>query len=74
VDVLGEKPFHLRGRLNYGVLDSVVTTLMHSDKIPTRAAFSALFEDKDFIKSVTINTSDRSEVETRISLSKQYLG
>ena len=30
---LGKKPFHLRGRLNYGVLDSVLATLLKNPAV-----------------------------------------
>lgn len=71
---LGEKPFHLRGRLNYGALDSVLVALMDTQSSPTRSDFETLFADEDFSKSITANTSDKLEIETRIKLAKAKLG
>ncbi len=64
---LGEKPFHLRGRLNFSVLDAIVVATMVS-KNPTnlKAKFDDLLKDEEFIHSFTYNTSDESVLVPRI--------
>lgn len=73
VEALGEKPFHLRGRLNYGALDSVLSVLMASQASPDSLAFKALFQDSEFQVATSSNTSDRSEIETRVYLTQKFL-
>jgi hypothetical protein len=71
---LGEKPFHLRGRLNYGVLDSVMYAVLNSDFIDNiKEKFDALLEDKDYIDAVTVSTSDASVIERRLNKASEYL-
>lgn len=75
VGQLGEKPFHLRGRLNYGVLDSVMYAVLSSDtQIDDLAErYTALTGDSDYIEAVTYNTSDASAIETRLDKATEYL-
>jgi hypothetical protein len=75
-DQLGEKPFHLRGRLNYAVMDS--TMAMSFDALQGGIAnlkerFMKLLEDDRYIDSTTRNTSDDSTVKTRFALAQEYL-
>ena len=72
-ETLGERPFHFRGRLNYGALDSVLAVLMRTKSKPTKERYKELFANEDFERAVTINTSDRAEVLTRMNLASQYL-
>ncbi|UWP94757.1 DUF262 domain-containing protein [Aliiroseovarius crassostreae] len=74
VGALGERPFHLRGKLNYGALDSVLTALINLQSSPTKEDFESLFAHPEFISATTANTSDRSEVHQRIDLAFEYLG
>jgi hypothetical protein len=78
VDKLGEKPFHLRGRLNYAVMDSVMATLMQMDvskqrDLDLKSAFAELVADKEYLSAVTANTSDGSVVKLRFAKAKHYL-
>jgi hypothetical protein len=71
---LGKKPFHLRGRLNYGVLDSVLATLMQDPKVAgLKEKFDALVKNEKFVEAVTKNTSDASELTTRFDLAAKAL-
>lgn len=64
---LGEKPFHLRGRLNYGVLDSMIVALMNFPKARNVAKkFEKLKRNAAYMESVTHNTSDASVLKSRI--------
>lgn len=71
---LGEKPFHLRGRLNYGALDSIMAAAL-ADVAPKdlKARFSALREDAEYDAAITYNTSDESVVEVRLTKAIEYL-
>lgn len=71
---LGEKPFHLRGRLNYGVLDSVMYAVLMSSGIDDiKTKFAALVEDKDYLKAVSVSTSDSSSIEMRLNKALEYI-
>ena len=71
---LGEKPFHFRGRLNYGVLDSVMTTEMKFGPLKrVKSRLAKLQKEEDYIHAVTINTSDAAELNTRLELAMKYL-
>jgi uncharacterized protein with ParB-like and HNH nuclease domain len=73
---LGEKPFHIRGRLNASVLDSVFYTMIrYNDKIPADLSlrYSLLIQDEKFEKLTTTGTTDISVVKGRFELVKEYL-
>jgi hypothetical protein len=71
---LGKKPFHLRGRLNYGVLDSVLATLFKNQTVKDlKPKFDALTHNSEYIESVTRNTSDTSVLKVCFSLAKEIL-
>ncbi len=73
-DQLGEKPFHLRGRLNYGLLDSVLTTEMKFGPLERiKENLEKLKKDNQYYFAITINTSDTSEVNTRLDLAAEVL-
>ena len=64
---LAPKPFHLRNRLNYGVLDSLLVALMtHPNAKNLQTKVDRLKTDEDYIKSATFNTSDASVLKSRI--------
>lgn len=66
---LGPKPFHLRGRLNYGVLDSVmVAALTNGVSGDLKEKLAALVQDPVYLNAVTYNTSDASAIDTRMDL------
>jgi hypothetical protein len=75
LEELGEKPFHLRGRLNYGALDSVMVCVLAD--IATESGLAAKFEtlrqNTDYNDAITYNTSDESAVATRISKAIEIL-
>lgn len=65
---LGEKPFHLRGRLNYGALDSVMAAVLAdiaTDDL--KKNFAALRKDAEYDDAITYNTSDEAAVKSRLS-------
>ena len=76
VDNLGEKPFHLRGRLNTSALDSVFSvTLRNLGTIPNDfvAKFNKLKSDENFNELTTVGTTDTSSVKERFALVEKYL-
>lgn len=73
-DQLGEKPFHLRGRINYGLLDAIISTLMIVGPIgDLRHKVDSLIADEEFFKAITINTSDEKEMRQRLGAAKLVL-
>ena len=74
VGQLGPKPFHLRGRLNYGALDSIMAAAL-ADVTPTdlRARFDRLIKDPRYDAAITYNTSDEAVVETRLVKAVEFL-
>ena len=75
IDKLGEKPFHLRGKLNLAVMDSVMTMMSIAAEKQirnTRRAFTRLLKDKKYYEDVTINTSDNVAVGRRFKKAIQY--
>lgn len=71
---LGAKPFHLRGRLNFGALDAVMSLLMRVG-VPADLdrKFAALVADRAFLDAVSFNTSDESVVRIRIQSAERHL-
>lgn len=69
LDNLGEKPFHLFGRLNYAAMDS---TLVAADKALSNSVtdfkerYATLIGDKEYIEWVTKDTSDEKILTSRI--------
>jgi hypothetical protein len=75
-DVLGEKPFHLRGKLNLAAMDSVFPLI--ADSFSTRnnellTRYKLLRDNKQFIEDTAYNTSDTIVVKRRFDLAKKYL-
>ena len=71
-----EKPFHLRGPLNLPALEAVFLACYGGgkDRISSLSdAAAALFEDKDFYEYSRISTSDKTVIESRLKLSRDYL-
>ena len=68
---LGQKPFHLRQRLNLAALDSVMASsveLADSLKPDIGTAYDELLTNDTFMNSVTYNTSHTLEVRQRFQL------
>jgi len=75
-DQLGEKPFQIRNRFNYAVLDSVFCTCIEAMKkgiTGVKESVYKLKEDDNFIQNVTANTSDQSAVSKRFEKAREYL-
>lgn len=71
---LGEKPFHLRGRLNYGALDSVMSAVLtdvNTEGLDEK--FKLLRSDSDYNDAITFNTSDEAAVENRLDRAFEIL-
>jgi hypothetical protein len=65
---LGERPFHLRGRLNVAVLDVTLGALMETgtgDADQVAACFSSLVASPGFQQSIYFNTSDVQVLKSR---------
>lgn len=69
LDILGPKPFHLRGRLNYSALDAVMVAVMLSGNVENlKEKYDKLTKDDEFLNAVSFNTSDESVVNKRMKL------
>jgi uncharacterized protein with ParB-like and HNH nuclease domain len=76
VETLGERPFHLKNRLNYAVLDSVMAAASIAFKkniadFPKR--FSALKDNNDYIQACSISTSDEKVLKERFDFATKIL-
>ncbi len=68
LDALGEKPFHLRGRLNYGMLDAIIASEFKTGPSKNlKSIVEKLKNDPVFMEAVTANTSDTKEVKLRLA-------
>lgn len=77
VKALGEKPFHLRGRLNYAVLDSVMAAILRRldlSEEDVKLAFSNLKDDAEYIDHATKNTSDKETLKLRFQKAINIFG
>lgn len=73
---LPDKPFHLRGRINYAVLDSVMVStfeLSEHDEDDFNRRFAELLTDKEFIDKSTRNTSDGITLKDRFKIARKTL-
>lgn len=72
VDAVGDKPFHYKGRLNFGFLDAVLVVLF-AKKQPQqlKTALENLKKDDDFVECITKNTSDASILKKRLSITEK---
>ncbi len=76
VTTLGERPFHLRGRLNTSALDSVFCIALDNfNTLPNDIAirYQKLIEDQEFEELTTIGTTDTLAVKRRFTLVEKYL-
>jgi uncharacterized protein with ParB-like and HNH nuclease domain len=67
---LGEKPFHIRGRLNYAAVDSTyvaASIALKAGVTDLEERYKYLLADKDFIELCTKDTSDDKVVTQRIA-------
>jgi len=73
---VGEKPFHLRNRLNYAVMDSTmycVCEVINGGVKDFKNRFKRLLKDDSYIESATYNTSDEKTLKERFSIARKYL-
>jgi hypothetical protein len=74
VAALGDRPFHLRGRLNYGALDSIMALALNGyTPVDLKDRFARLLQDSSFMNSITFNTSDESVVAIRLRKAREYM-
>ena len=76
VDILGEKPFNIRGPLNTSALDSVMSLLMQNyDRLPDDLSerYKKLVNDPTFQTLTTIGTTDTATVKERFKLLRRHL-
>lgn len=76
ISALGERPFHLRQRLNYAVTDSVLSTVFKNEALDAsslKTGYDRLINDKDYIEAVSFNTSDEKQVSIRLILANRYI-
>jgi hypothetical protein len=73
---LGAKPFHIRGPLNFAVLDSVFVALANASKISSGLStkYANLLKDKDYMVAVSVSTSDDKSLQIRIAKAFEFLG
>lgn len=71
---LGDKPFHLRGRLNYSALDATLVALMRNGAPNDLAQrYKKLADDPDFLNSASYDTSDESVLKARFKIANEFL-
>lgn len=74
---LGSKPFHIRKKMNYAVLDSILGVIITNfEKIDFKVLkkdFNLLIQDKYYLEYVTHNTSDTISVQKRFSIVNEKL-
>ena len=76
-DALGDKPFHLRNRLNLAALDAVMACVIELGQVETaniQAAYDKLQSDPEFMETVTYNTSDTAVVLQRFAQARASIG
>lgn len=72
----GERPFQVRNRFNYAVLDSIFCACiqaMEKGSMDIKSRYNELKNDPEFIASVTANTSDQTVVARRFEKAQEYL-
>lgn len=74
-DQLGEKPFHIRGPMNYAVLDSVYNAVASCKKEPEDLAqkFDELISNVDYLSAVSVSTSDEKVIKIRFEEAIKHL-
>jgi len=57
---LPDKPFHLRGRINYAAMDSIYNAVAEMEHTPEdiEIRYKTLVADAEYVDTATINTSD----------------
>jgi uncharacterized protein with ParB-like and HNH nuclease domain len=68
------RPFHLKGKLNYAVLDSILIALMEThltDPEELTQRYNRLVADGTFDRATSMSTSDRERVADRIRVASE---
>jgi hypothetical protein len=75
VEKVGERPFNPRGRVNASALDSVMGVLIKRGGVQSdfRERYEALFNDPEFIATLSVSTSDVAVVRQRLTAVRRYL-
>jgi hypothetical protein len=76
VEKLGERPFHLHGRLNASALDAVMCVLLQDRKrIPADLVkrYEQLKDDKSFLEATSYATSDVAVIKQRFERARAIL-
>ncbi|MCK9730202.1 DUF262 domain-containing protein [Pseudomonas syringae] len=73
---LWEKPFHLRGPMNYAVLDSVFSVVANSNEEleDFSSRFESLLSSPAYLSATSVSTSDERVVKIRFEEAEKYLG
>jgi len=74
-DELGSKPFHIRGPLNFAVLDSmfVAVSSLHESDGSLGERYKGLLGDKSYVDAISMSTSDDKSLQTRIAKAFEYV-
>ncbi|WP_292961640.1 DUF262 domain-containing protein [Novosphingobium sp. UBA1939] len=74
VQEIGERPFHLRGRLNFSALDAVMVAVMRNATVSDLAdKFKKLLATEAFMEDVSYNTSDEAVLQRRMKLANELI-
>lgn len=76
INLLGEKPFHIRTRLSSSTLDSVIVNLMQNlNRIPDNFSerYNAMIQTEELEELTTIGTTDPTVVRNRFRFVNQNL-
>ncbi len=76
LELLGERPFHVRGPINLAALDAVYTVLLpKTSKLPKdlNGKIQELYKDENFQNSIFFNTSDAITVKERLRIAQLRL-
>jgi hypothetical protein len=75
VGALGERPFHLKGRLNFGALDAVMANIIRYGPVDElNDKYKKLLADETFQSDVSYNTSDDNVLKRRFETAARFLG
>ncbi len=73
---LGEKPFHLRGPLNFALLESVAFAVQEDSKQSKeqfQKKFQKLLKNDEYLKTCAEKTNDDKVLKKRFELAKKFL-
>ena len=76
LDILGSKPFHVRGPINLAALDSIASlTIRNINKMPEDYVdkVDILLSDEQYRNAIFYNTSDNQAVQARMKLANEIV-